>query len=124
MANYRSGGIVIKVLQRQAKLSVPSVKQGAPAEQDIPLNIPKKTKLFIEMAQRERDQYASITGILIIGVVMHKHFHMDLAKLRLRCAQNYVKIVSEGNAPISYASGANIKLTASVHCLTRITHGS
>ena len=75
-------------------------------EQDIPLAVPKKTKLFIELAQRERDQF----------ITMHKHFHMDLAKLRLRCAQNYVKIVSEGNAPISYASGANIKLTASVSC--------
>jgi len=39
---------------------------------------------------------------------------MDLAKLRLRCAQNYSKIISEGNAPISYASGANIKLNANV----------
>eukprot|EP00826_Nyctotherus_ovalis_P041710 TRINITY_DN4241_c0_g4_i1.p1 TRINITY_DN4241_c0_g4~~TRINITY_DN4241_c0_g4_i1.p1 ORF type:complete len:147 (+),score=44.63 TRINITY_DN4241_c0_g4_i1:275-715(+) len=45
---------------------------------------------------------------------MHKLFHMDLAKLRLRCAQNYLKIISEGNAPISYASGANIKLMANV----------
>lgn len=45
---------------------------------------------------------------------MHKYFHMDLAKLRLRCAQNYYKILSEGNAPISYASGANIKLSANV----------
>jgi hypothetical protein len=39
---------------------------------------------------------------------------MDLAKIRLRCAQNYLKILSEGNAPISYASGANIKLSANV----------
>ena len=49
-----------------------------------------------------------------LAVAMHKYFHMDLAKLKLRCAQNYVKLVSEGNAPISYASGANIKLTANV----------
>lgn len=39
---------------------------------------------------------------------------MDLAKLRFRSAQNYMKIISEGNAPISYATGADIKLNANV----------
>jgi len=68
------------------------------------LNIPKKTKLFIEVAERERDQYST----------MYKLFHMDLTKIKLKCAQNYLKIISEGNAPISYASGANIKLMANV----------
>lgn len=83
---------------------MPGVKTGPPAEQDTPLNVPKKTKLFIEVAQRERDQYLS----------MHKLFHMDLAKLRFRCAQNYLRTISEGYAPVSYASGANIKLMANV----------
>lgn len=54
--NYKSGGISAKILQRQANLTSSSSKPGAPPEQDIPLNIPKKTKLFVELSQREREQ--------------------------------------------------------------------
>jgi Bardet-Biedl syndrome 1 protein len=52
--NNKNGGIQAKILQRQANLSA-THKPGPPPEQDIPLNIPKKTKLFIELSQRERD---------------------------------------------------------------------
>jgi Bardet-Biedl syndrome 1 protein len=55
--NSKSGGISVKILQRQANLQA-THKPGPPPEQDIPLNIPKKTKLFIELAQRERDSAA------------------------------------------------------------------
>ena len=33
-----------------------NVATGPPPEQDIPLQIPKKTKLFVEQTQREREQ--------------------------------------------------------------------
>jgi Bardet-Biedl syndrome 1 protein len=56
--NGRSGGISVKILQRQANLQA-THKPGPPPEQDIPLNIPKKTKLFIELSQRERDNSSS-----------------------------------------------------------------
>jgi len=47
--NYKSGGLSAKILQRQANLNTSSSKPGAPPEQDIPLNVPKKTKLFVEL---------------------------------------------------------------------------
>ena len=53
---YKSGAITIKMLQRQADLEVQSTIPGPPPEQDIPLNVPKKTKLYVEQTQRERDQ--------------------------------------------------------------------
>jgi hypothetical protein len=55
--NTKSGGIQAKILQRQANLSA-THKPGPPPEQDIPLNIPKKTKLFIDLAARERENAA------------------------------------------------------------------
>jgi Bardet-Biedl syndrome 1 protein len=53
---YKSGALTIKMLQRQADLEVQSTVPGPPPEQDIPLNVPKKTKLYVEQTQRERDQ--------------------------------------------------------------------
>ena len=47
--NHRSGAICAKILQRQAKLAVQSSKNIAPPEQEIPLKIPQKTTLFVEL---------------------------------------------------------------------------
>lgn len=54
--NTASGGIFVKILQRQCNLNTSSIKPGPPIEQDIPLNVPKKTKLFLELVNREREQ--------------------------------------------------------------------
>ena len=54
--NTKSGGLLAKIIQRKAKLTASTQKQGAPAEQDIPLKVPQKTTLFVELTQRERDQ--------------------------------------------------------------------
>ena len=62
MINTASGGLHAKVLSRQANLNGTSLRPGPPIEQDIPLNVPKKTKLFLELTQREKDQ----------GVQMHR----------------------------------------------------
>lgn len=53
---------------------------------DIPLNIPKKTTLYVEQTQRERDH----------ATEMHRHFQRDLCKLRLTTARAYVKIIKDG----------------------------
>ena len=47
--NHQQGGMQAKILQRQAKLDVSAVKAGAPPEQDIPLKVPQKTTLFVEL---------------------------------------------------------------------------
>ena len=39
------------------------LSQGPPAEQDIPLNVPKKTKLYVEQTQRERSAYANDSAV-------------------------------------------------------------
>ena len=53
-----------------------------PCEKDIPLAVPKKTKLYVEQTQREREQ----------AVDMHRIFQRDLCKLRLSTARAYVKV--------------------------------
>eukprot|EP01042_Synura_sphagnicola_P020773 gene20773-26382_t len=59
---------------------------GPPPEQDIPLPVPKKTKLFVEQTQRERDHAAEI----------HRALQRDLCKLRLTTARAYVQTLTDG----------------------------
>lgn len=77
--NTKSGGIQAKILQRQANLSA-THKPGPPPEQDIPLNIPKKTKLFIDLATRERDNAA------------RKYILIYISQMLQRCTCNSKKI--------------------------------
>lgn len=103
MINTASGGLHAKVLSRQANLNGTSLRPGPPIEQDIPLNVPKKTKLFLELTQREKDQ----------GVKMHRQFQKDLSKLRLKTAETYLEMLQIGYAPMSYAQGGqNLRLIA------------
>ena len=59
------------MLPRNVDLEKSKMHAGPPPEQDIPLTVPKKTKLYIEQTQRERDQ----------AVDMHRLFQRDLCKL-------------------------------------------
>ncbi len=48
--------------------------------------MPKKTKLYVEQTQREREQ----------AIDMHRIFQRDLCKLRLATARSYVKVLTDG----------------------------
>ena len=83
----RSGTIRVKIFRRQAKLNFQnnnttgsSKKKNAPPP---PLSLPKKTKVYVEQVQRERDQASD----------MHHTFQRDLAALRMKSAQSYVKLI-------------------------------
>ena len=52
---FMSGSLQIKMLPRLANLEpTKGINSGPPPEQDIPLKVPKKTKLYIEQTQREK----------------------------------------------------------------------
>eukprot|EP01059_Diplonema_ambulator_P035719 TRINITY_DN8532_c0_g1_i5.p1 TRINITY_DN8532_c0_g1~~TRINITY_DN8532_c0_g1_i5.p1 ORF type:complete len:594 (+),score=182.29 TRINITY_DN8532_c0_g1_i5:184-1965(+) len=104
----KSGAIIIKMLPRLASLEVTKGHQvGPPPEQDIPLKVPKKTRLYVEQTQREKD----------FGIEMHRVFQRDLCKLRLQTARAYVKILTDGQGPLSYMGGSSLRLTAHVQGL-------
>lgn len=103
--SFKSGSLTVKILQRNANLEVPSTTPGPPPEQDIPLDVPKKTKLYVEQTSREREQ----------AIDMHRTFQRDLCKLRLSTARHYVKLLGAGLGPMSVgAGGAQIRLNALV----------
>ena len=104
----KTGAVMIKMLPRLASLEVTKGQQvGPPPEQDIPLKVPKKTKLYVEQTQREKD----------FGIEMHRVFQRDLCKLRLQTARAYVKILTDGQGPLSNTGGCSLRLTAHVQGL-------
>lgn len=102
---HKSGALSVKIFRRAATIDV--VEDGAPPEQDVPIKVPKKTQLFIENSKVEMEQAAE----------MHKIFQRELCKLRLNCARSYVKVITDGNGPISYSSVASVRLNADVQGL-------
>lgn len=99
---YRNGGLEFKYLNRKANLQT-NKDGGPPIEQNIPLQLPKKTKLYLEQANREK-QYAT---------EMHRAFQKDLCKLRLQTTRAYVKILTDGQQT-GYSDGSSINLNAEV----------
>ncbi|CAM9680067.1 unnamed protein product [Ascophyllum nodosum] len=102
-----SGKLSIFMLNRKARLSKPTgtrdLATGRPPEQDIPLNIPKKTKLYVEQTQREKLQAGDI----------HRAYQKDLCSLRLTAARAYVKTITDGENGVSAVGGpASLRLHA------------
>jgi len=106
---HRNRALSVKMLRRQAKLELdPEEKKSQERkESQNPLDVPQKTKLFVEQMKREQDQ----------PVEMHRKFQRDLCKLRLATAQAYVKIIQHGQGPLSTAGHVPLHLDAQVHGL-------
>ena len=51
----KGGGLVIRILKRTANFEEKDLSAGPPASQSQKLNVPKKTKLFVDQTMRERE---------------------------------------------------------------------
>lgn len=91
---HGKGALTFKILKRLADLDSGN-GSSVPAEQEIPLAIPKKTKLYVEQTQRERELSADI----------HRAFQKDLCKLRLETARAYVKTLTDGRMLVRFSLG-------------------
>ncbi|XP_059157343.1 Bardet-Biedl syndrome 1 protein homolog [Physella acuta] len=100
----KRGGLYVKILKRTAKFEEKDLTAGPPIAQNIKLNVPKKTKLFVDQTQREREN----------GIAMHRTFQRDLSLLRLKVMREYVKVLDSSMNPISSDPMEPLKLTANV----------
>ena len=99
------GDLHIKILPRKASLDAGGASQSSSLpEQDVPLKVPQKTKLYVEQTQREREQ----------AIDMHTAFQRDLCKLRLHTARAYMKVLSDGHAPMTMGSPRDSSTSASL----------
>ena len=100
----KGGGLHIKILKRTAQFEGRDLTPGPPPAQSIKLNVPKKTKLFVDQTLREREN----------AVSMHRAFQRDLYLLRLEAARSYVSALQKSLNPISSSALEPLKLSAHV----------
>jgi len=103
----KGGGLLIKILKRTANFEGRDALSGIPAAQSQKLNVPKKTKLFVDQALRERGS----------APAMHRVFQQDLYRLRLQAARSYVHAISTSLNPLSTSLQDPVKLSAQIQGL-------
>lgn len=104
--SFRNGGLEFKMVSRVAKLENTG-KGGPPSEQEIPLKLPTRTKVYIEQTEREKEH----------ATEMHRIFQKELCKLRLSTAKAFVKVLTDGQGSVSQVNsitGGSIRLNAQV----------
>lgn len=103
----KGGGLIVKILKRTAVFDDQDSAPGPPLAQSIRLNVPKKTKLYVDQTLREREN----------GLTMHRTFQMDLSRTRLAAARAYVKALESSLTPVSSSLSEPLKMNAVVQGL-------
>ncbi|XP_060014510.1 Bardet-Biedl syndrome 1 protein isoform X7 [Lagenorhynchus albirostris] len=103
----RGGGLIIKILKRTAVFVEGGGEAGPPPAQAMKLNMPRKTRLYVDQTLREREA----------GTVMHRTFQADLYLLRLRAARAYAQALESSLSPVSATAREPLKLHAVVQGL-------
>ncbi|XP_014648530.1 PREDICTED: Bardet-Biedl syndrome 1 protein isoform X2 [Ceratotherium simum simum] len=103
----RGGGLMIKILKRTAVFVEGGGEVGPPPAQATKLNVPRKTRLYVDQTLREREA----------GTAMHRTFQTDLYLLRLRAARAYVQALESSLSPVSATAREPLKLHAVVQGL-------
>ncbi|XP_031552961.1 Bardet-Biedl syndrome 1 protein-like [Actinia tenebrosa] len=98
------GGLYVKILKRTATFEGKDLTPGPPPAQSVKLNVPKKTKLFVDQTLRERES----------AVSMHRMFQHDLYLLRLTAARSYVNALQKSLNPVSSSAMEPLKLSAHI----------
>uniref|UniRef100_A0A8C2XW12 Bardet-Biedl syndrome 1 N-terminal domain-containing protein n=1 Tax=Capra hircus TaxID=9925 RepID=A0A8C2XW12_CAPHI len=96
------GGLIIKILKRTAVFAEGGGEAGPAPSQVIKLNVPRKTRLYVDQTLREREA----------GTAMHRTFQADLYLLRLRAARAYVQALESSLSPVSLMAREPLKLHA------------
>ncbi|XP_026466800.1 Bardet-Biedl syndrome 1 protein-like [Ctenocephalides felis] len=99
------GSLIMKILKRTARFAVTkSASMESINSQAPPLQLPKKTKLFVEHSIREREQ----------AIEMHQIFQQELWRMRLNVARTTVDTLQSADTSVALANAAPVKLAAQV----------
>ena len=94
-------------MSRQSNLSKSAAVTGPPVEQDMPLDIPKKSKLCVEQVRHASPRSTAIRFKYDSGApqserekmhakAMHQTFQQALSRLRLATSRAFLKTMSNG----------------------------
>ncbi|XP_032090335.1 Bardet-Biedl syndrome 1 protein isoform X2 [Thamnophis elegans] len=98
----QGGGLIIKILKRTSTFHKGDATAGVLVTQSAKLNMPKKTKLYVDQTLRERE----------CGAAMHQVFQTDLRRIRLTAARAYARALECSMGPISESLQEPFKLNA------------
>jgi Bardet-Biedl syndrome 1 protein len=102
-----SGSLIIKSLSQNINLDTVSFNLPKKSGEDVNLIVPKKTKFYVDLIEREKESC----------IAMNNCFQNDLVRLRHKTLDTYVKMLKIGNGPTNYSSTSPIKLSASLQGL-------
>lgn len=98
-----TGSLLIKSLSSTVNIESLSYSESKRNMEEINLNVPKKTKLYLDLIEREKECAGN----------MNQVFQSDLAKIKYKAMDTFVKMLKIGNAPQNYNSTTNVKVSAS-----------
>jgi len=101
------GSIYVKQLEKSVNFDGSTYKKVGGGGEESTLNIPKKTTMFLDLMEREKEYYKG----------MYSTFQSDLNKLRFKTLDTYAKLIIKGHAPQNYSTVSNIKLNVSLQGL-------
>ena len=80
-----AGGLMVKILKRTAKFEENDTLHGPPKEQQVKIDVPKRTKLYVDQTLREREQAESneIHQFFLQNVFLRRRFS-DVSNLSTR----------------------------------------
>ena len=68
----KRGGLLVKILKRNAAFEDKELVRGPPASQGQRLNVPKKTKVFVDQTMREREH--GVCEFLLSSILILESF--------------------------------------------------
>jgi Bardet-Biedl syndrome 1 protein len=120
--------LLIKILKRTATLTEKDALAGPPEAQMKKLDVPKKTKLYVDQTTRERDNAIGIITVRrIVGLIrdecivfivffkaMHQTFQKELFRFRIKTAKEFLRTITLASTPVSTNPNEPLKINAQV----------
>ncbi|GMR54005.1 hypothetical protein PMAYCL1PPCAC_24200, partial [Pristionchus mayeri] len=101
----KSGGIIVKLFRRMAVLTDIAEISAPRLAHNYKLDIPRRTKLYIDQAQRERDN----------PVHMHQMYQRDLFLLRFLVSQQFALMTTKALSTVSTSSSEAVDISVDVN---------
>lgn len=101
------GSLYLKSIDKSVILESSSYKKATASNDEGKLDIPKKTTLYVDLMEREKENFRE----------MHEIFQSDLNRLKFKTLDTYTKLLIKGHAPQNYSTVSKVKLNVSIQGL-------
>ncbi|CAO4363662.1 unnamed protein product [Caenorhabditis nigoni] len=102
---FKDGTIAIQIFRRNADFRSRTNYNEAPASHALKLQIPKKTKVFIDNTEREKK----------LGVKIHQAYQKHLFNLRFKIAESYQTLTASAITTVSTTSVLPVEIAVDIN---------